>query len=116
MKENNDGILAVIESGESCASIEAYRAGRNNDNYAVYPIFNVVNMDFIYLSGGDTLSTVPAFQNKCLMGIILYDIYSLMKKKPIILAWQTLTAIYCLRAESCKNLLRQRTCQLQLRQ
>lgn len=68
MKENNDGILAVIESGESCASIEAYRAGRNNDNYAVYPIFNVVNMDFIYLSGGDTLSTVPAFQNKLFDG------------------------------------------------
>ena len=68
MKENSDGIFAIIESGESCASVEAYRAGRNNDNYAVYPIFNVVNMDFIRLSGGDTLSTVPAFQSELFDG------------------------------------------------
>ncbi len=68
IKRDENAIFAVIESGESCASVEAYRAGRNNDNYAVYPIFNVINMDFIYLSGGDSLSTVPAFQQELFEG------------------------------------------------
>jgi len=68
MKKNDDAIFAIIESAEASASIEAYRARRNNDNYAVYPVFNVINMDFIYLSGGDMLSTVPSFQSKLLEG------------------------------------------------
>ena len=68
LKKNDSGVLGVIESGEASASIEAYRAGRNNENYAVYPVFNVVNMDFVYLSGNDALATVPAFQKKLFDG------------------------------------------------
>lgn len=68
IRENDSAILGIVDSGEANASIEAYRARRNNENYAVYPLFNVVNMDFIYLSGNDSLSTVPAFQKKIFDG------------------------------------------------
>lgn len=68
LKKGDNGVLGVIESGEASASVEAYRAGRNNDNYAVYPVFNVVNMDFVYLSGNDALATVPAFQKELFDG------------------------------------------------
>lgn len=56
------GFVAHIADGAALATIEAYRAGRNNSLFAAYPVFHIAQMDFVKLSGDTLESTVPVFQ------------------------------------------------------
>mgnify|MGYP000873794499 FL=1 len=78
-KQGNNAFMAIIEDGETLANITAYRAGRLNSYYSVYPTFTIVAMDYIRLGDGNKTSSIPTFQQKIYRGEIkiryafLYD-------------------------------------------
>ncbi len=61
-KAGNKAFLAIIEDGETMANITAYRAGRLNAFYSVYPTITTIAMDYVRLGDGNSTSQIPTFQ------------------------------------------------------
>lgn len=63
MKDGDAAFLAVIEGGQSKATINFHQAGTYFRRNSVYPTFRMVNKDSIYLSGSDNSSKVIVFES-----------------------------------------------------
>lgn len=63
MKDGSDAYLAVIEGGESRATLNFHPAGTYLQRNAAYLTFRMVNKDSVYLSGSDNSSKVIVFES-----------------------------------------------------
>ncbi len=63
MKDGADAYLAVIESGESRATVNFHPAGTYLKRNAAYLTFRMINKDSVYLSGSDNSSKVIVFES-----------------------------------------------------
>lgn len=63
VKDGEDAYLAVIEGGQSKATINYHQAGPYFQRNAAYLTFRMVNKDSVYLSGSDNSSKVVVFES-----------------------------------------------------
>ncbi len=63
MKDGEAAYLAVIEGGQSKATINFHQAGPYFQRNAAYLTFRMVNKDSVYLSGSDNSSKVVVFES-----------------------------------------------------
>ena len=68
IKSGDKAMLAIVEEGAASGTIQAYRANRNNQQYAVYTNFTVCDSDYVYLTGSDASSSVIQFNAVRLSG------------------------------------------------
>ncbi|MBP3388656.1 MAG: hypothetical protein J6K98_02145 [Clostridia bacterium] len=62
ISDGTAGFVAYIADGAANAKITASRAGRNSEQYTVYPTFSFLNMDYVTISGSTSASKTPVFQ------------------------------------------------------
>ena len=63
VKDGSDAYLAIIEGGESRATVNFHPAGAYLKRNAAYLTFRMVNKDSVYLSGSDNSSKVIVFES-----------------------------------------------------
>ena len=62
VSDGQSGVLAFISDGAANARITANRAGRNSEQFTVYPTFSFINMDYVTISGSTEASQATVFQ------------------------------------------------------
>lgn len=68
IQSGDNALLAIIEENAAGATVEAYRSGRNNGRNAVYTVFDICSVDYVYIAGSETRSSVPVFNLGSLTG------------------------------------------------
>ena len=63
MRDGEDAYFAVIDSGESRATLHFHQAGAYMQRNTAYVVFRMINKDSVFLSGSDNSSKVILFES-----------------------------------------------------
>lgn len=68
IKNGGSAMLAIVEENAAGTTVEAYRNAESSARSAVYAVFDICAVDYVYIAGSDTRSSVPVFDLTSLSG------------------------------------------------